>query len=41
MSEILRVEVPRKKLIPSEEICKKCFRQLSEIDYLETQVRLG
>ena len=38
LGEILRVELPKKKLVPSEEICKKCFRQLNEIDYLEGQV---
>ncbi len=38
LKEILRVNLPKKKLVPSEEICKKCFRQISEIDYLENQV---
>lgn len=38
LREILRVELPKKKLVPSEEICKKCFRQLNEVDYLEAQV---
>ncbi|TRY60921.1 hypothetical protein TCAL_03200 [Tigriopus californicus] len=39
LKEIIRVTLPRKKLIPSEEICKKCFRQLNEIDYLENQLK--
>lgn len=38
LREILRVDFLRKRYVPSEEICKKCFRQLNEIDYLESQV---
>ncbi len=38
LGDILRVTLPKKKLVPSEQICKKCFRQLTEIDYLEMQV---
>ena len=38
LGDILRVELPKKKLVPSEEICKKCFKQLNEIDFLEKQV---
>lgn len=41
LRDILRVELPRKKLVPSEDICKKCFRQLNEVDYLEIQVRVA
>lgn len=39
LKDILRIDLPKKKVVPSEEICKKCFRQLNEIDYLESQVR--
>ena len=28
----------RTEVVPSEEICKRCYRQLNEIDFLESQV---
>ena len=39
LRDILRVDFMRKRYVPSEEICKRCFRQLNEIDYLEAQVQ--
>ena len=38
LKNILRVDLPKKKLIPSDDICKKCYRQLNEIRYMEQQV---
>ena len=38
LRDILRLELPRKRLVPSDDVCRKCYRQLTEIDYLESQV---
>ena len=38
LMELLNLSLPRTDVVPSEEICKKCYRQLNEIDFLEIQV---
>ena len=36
--ELFHLELPRSKILQSEQICRKCFRALNEIHFLETQV---
>ena len=38
LMELLNLSLPRTDVVPSEEICKRCYRQLNEIDFLEIQV---
>lgn len=38
LKDILNMDLPKLKLVPSEEICKKCYRQLTEIEYIQTQL---
>ena len=38
LKELFHLELPRSKIIPSDQICRKCFRALNEIHFLETQV---
>ena len=39
LKELFHLELPRSKIIPSDQICRKCFRALNEIHFLETQVK--
>ena len=38
LKELFHLELPRSKIVQSEQICRKCFRALNEIHFLETQV---
>lgn len=35
---LFHLELPRSKIIASDQICRKCFRALNEIHFLETQL---
>ena len=40
LREVIKIpDSHRNKLVPSKEVCKKCFRQLVDIDFMENQVR--
>ena len=40
LRDILQVsETQRNQLVPSNEICKKCFKQVVDIDFMQNQVR--
>jgi len=36
---LFHLELPRSKLVTSDQICRKCFRALNEIHFLETQLK--
>ena len=39
LREVIKIpDSHRNKLVPSKEVCKKCFRQLVDIDFMENQV---
>ncbi len=38
LRDLFHLELPRSKIIASDQICRKCFRALNEIHFLETQV---
>ena len=38
LRDLFHLELPRSKIISSDQICRKCFRALNEIHFLETQV---
>ena len=39
LRDILQItETQRNQLVPSKELCKKCFRQLVDIDFMDNQV---
>ena len=38
VKEMFHLELPRSKILQSEQICRKCFRAMNEIHFLESQV---
>ena len=38
LRDLFHLELPRSKIIAGDQICRKCYRALNEIHFLETQV---
>merc|ERR550534_3147799 len=36
---MFHLELPKSKLVPCDQICRKCFRAMNEIHFLETQLK--
>lgn len=40
LRDVIKVpDTQRNQLVPSKEVCKKCFRQLVDIDFMENQIK--